>query len=152
MSLFQTRATESLSRRAWIRPLCWSVALTLGLTVGAAAFAAKAEPSYPFEGTWIKADRVCGPASTRVRTYTAREVVSSRSRCSIRRIASGSGSFELLEECHRGDRPQTVTETLRMLSPNSMTLRRQLVRLKIPRTIRYSRCTVAAPPLAHGLH
>lgn len=111
-----------------------------------------AEPAYPFVGTWIRSDRICLPSATRVRTYTAKDVTSSRGRCSIRRIASGSGSFELLEDCKRNDRTQTVTEIIKVVTPDSMTLRRQFSRLKIPRMLRYSRCTVAAAPAGHRPH
>ncbi len=98
---------------------------------------------YPFEGTWIRADRPCMPHATLVRTYTPRDVTSSRSHCAIRRIVANSATFELLEDCHRN--PPKVTETIRMFSPDLMALKRQVVRLKIPRAIRYARCTAAAP-------
>lgn len=104
-----------------------------------------AEAPYPFEGTWVRAERTCTPTTIRARTYTAREVISPRGRCAIRRVASGSNSFELLEECRRGDRPSTVTETVRMIAPDSLTSKRQESRLKIPRQIRYQRCTPANP-------
>jgi hypothetical protein len=114
----------------------------LGLSAGSAALAA--EPGYPFEGTWVQADHACAPGITRVRTYTAKDVTSPRGRCTIRRIASGSGAYELFEEC-RHERSGLVTETIRMTSPDSMVLRRQLVRLKIPRQQRFTRCSAAAP-------
>ncbi len=109
----------------------------------AAAHAATEAP-YPFEGTWIRAEHSCTPQTVRARTYTAREVVSPLGRCVIRRTASNGGAFELVEDCRRNDRPQTVTETIRMTSADSMTLKRQMSRLKIPRQLRYTRCTIAS--------
>ena len=130
---------------------CGRAALLCILSLVSSA-ALAAEPTYPFVGTWIRSDRVCLPSATRVRTYTAKDVTSSRGHCSIRRIASGSGNFELLEECRRNDRTQTVTEIIKVVTPDTMTLRRQFSRLKIPRTLRYSRCTVAEAPAAHRPH
>lgn len=110
------------------------------------ASAAAPETPYPFEGTWVRADRPCTPKAVLVRTYTPHDVTSSLSRCSIRRIASGSSGFELLEDCHQGSaKPQKVTEIIRMTSTDSMVLKRQIVRLKIPRPMRFNRCTIAAP-------
>ena len=104
-----------------------------------------AETPYPFEGTWLGAEHACTPTATRTRTYTSKDVVSALGHCAIRRIAAGSGSFELREECRRNDRLVNVTEIIRITSPDSMVLRRQLMRLKIPRPIRFVRCTIAAP-------
>lgn len=129
------------------RGSAWA-ALVVGLATlpTLAAWAAAPETPYPFEGTWARADRPCTPKTTLIRTYTAHDVISSLSHCSVRRIASGSGGFELLEDCHQGStRPQKVTEVIRMTTPDSMVLKRQIVRLKIPRPVRYNRCTIAAP-------
>jgi hypothetical protein len=120
------------------------------MMTGALSGALAAEP-YPFEGTWILPQHPCVAGSMHLRTYTAREVVSPRGKCSIRRIAQGSGAFELMEECRHDGRPSTETETIRMTSPDSLLLKRQISRLKIPRQIRYARCNVpaaapAAPP------
>lgn len=122
--------------------------LTAALAIGSTAHAATDAP-YPFEGTWIRAEHSCTPQTVRARTYTAKEVVSPLGRCSIRRIVSSGGAFELVEDCRRNDRPQTVTETIRLTSADTMTLKRQLSRLKIPRQLRYARCAIAngvAPP------
>lgn len=100
---------------------------------------------YPFEGTWLGVEHACTATATRTRTYTGKDVVSALGRCGIKRITAGSGAFELREECRRNDRSVNVTETIRMTSPDSMVLRRQLMRLKIPRPIRFARCTIAAP-------
>ena len=121
------------------------VVATLLLSLAAAS---AAEPSYPFEGTWIRAEHSCTPATVRARIYTAKEVVSPLGRCTIRRVTAGANTFELLEECRRNDRQQTVTETIRLATPDAMTSRRQLSRLKIPRQVRYTRCSIAAAPAA----
>lgn len=125
--------------RAPVRSGFLAAALALLVPAGCGA----AEPPYPFEGTWIRADHSCTPQTVRARTYTAREVVSPLGRCSIRRIAANSSQFELVEDCRRNDRPQTVTETLRLTSSDAMMVKRQLSRLKIPRQLRYARCTIA---------
>ena len=119
-------------------------ALVLALALSLPVAATAAETPYPFEGTWTQPEHVCAPGATRVRTYTTKEVTSPRGRCSIRRIVAGSGLYELLEDC-RHERNPTVTETIRMISPDSLISKRQLVRLKIPRQLRYVRCTAAAP-------
>ena len=106
-----------------------------------------ADAPYPFEGAWVRNPATCTPATVRERVYTAKEVISPRGRCMIRRVAAGYGAYELLEECRRtNERPTTVTETIRLTSPDSMVLKRQLSRLKIPRQIHYVRCKVAASP------
>lgn len=115
----------------------------LALACGAVLTGAAPVAPYPFEGTWIRADRPCTPRATLVRTYTAHEVTSSRSRCAIHRIEGGGNSFELVEDCRRN--PPKVSEKIRMLSPDAFVLRRQVMRLKIPRAVRYARCTAAAP-------
>jgi hypothetical protein len=124
--------------------------LLAGLGLSATCGASAAEPAYPFEGTWVQADHACSPGSTRVRTYTSRDVTSPRGRCLIRRIATGSGAYELFEEC-RHEHSGLVTETIRMTSPDSMVLRRQLNRLKIPRQQHFTRCSIAAPNSAPRL-
>ena len=133
-------ATPPLLRTQWATSAGLAF-LLLAMTTAAGA----AEPSYPFEGTWMRADRACVAASPLARTYTAKEVISARGRCSIRRIAGGPTTFELLEECRRNERPQNVTETVRLVPPDGLVLKRQLSRLKIPRQVRFARCTVAAP-------
>lgn len=117
------------------------MAAALALLIPSACGAAEAP--YPFEGTWIRAEHSCTPQTVRARTYTAREVVSPLGHCSIRRVAASGSLFELVEDCRRNDRPQTVTETLRLTSADTMTVKRQLSRLKIPRQLRYARCTIA---------
>ena len=114
--------------------------------ISAPAFAVSGD-AYPFEGTWVQQDHVCAPGAVRVRTYTAKDVTSPRGRCAIRRVTAGSGAFELVEEC-RHERNQTVTEIIHMRSPDSLTMRRQLTRLKIPRPLRFVRCSAAAPGAA----
>ncbi len=111
--------------------------------------ASGAEGLYPFEGTWVRTDHVCTATTVRERVYTARDVTSPRGRCTIRRVAASGSVFELLEECRHNDRPTTVTETIRLTSPDNMTLRRQVSRLKIPRQVHYARCT-AATASGHG--
>ncbi len=147
-------------RHAWTTAAGCGLALVLAGSAAGAAPAgigratstapAPAPAAYPFEGTWIRADRPCNAKATLVRTYTAHDVVSSRSHCAIRRVeGSGAGPFELLEDCRRNPPPR-VTETIRMLAPDQFTLKRQVVRLKIPRPVRFARCTAAAPEQAHA--
>lgn len=139
-------ASEGPASRARSRIAGCALILACGLLVSGAApipVLAPAPAPYPFEGTWIRADRPCTPRATLVRTYTAREVTSSRNQCAIRRVVGGSGGFELVQDCRRT--PAKVTETIRVLSPDLITLKRQVKRLKIPRAIRYARCTAAAP-------
>ncbi len=109
-----------------------------------------AEPSYPFEGTWVRANRVCAANAPRVRTYTAQDVTFPTGHCTFRKVAKGGGQFEIFEECRRAERPGNYTETIRMLGPDLMQMRRQAARLKIARPLRYTRCTVAAPARAPG--
>ena len=104
-----------------------------------------AEPSYPFEGTWVRANRVCAANAPRVRTYTAHEVTFPTGHCTYRKVAAGGGQFEIFEDCRRAEHPGNYTETIRMLGPDLMQMRRQAARLKIARPLRYARCTVAAP-------
>ena len=107
--------------------------------------AAAAEPGYPFEGTWVRANRECVANAPRVRTYTAKDVASATGHCTYRKVAAGGGQFEIFEDCRRSERPGNYTETIRMLGPDLMQLRRQAARLKIARPLRYARCTIAAP-------
>ncbi len=118
-------------------------ALALGATIASSVLAA--EPSYPFEGTWVKATGVCTAAAPIVRTYTAHDVIFRTGRCGVRKVAAGSGQFEIFEECHRAERPGNFTEIIRMLGPDVMQVRRQAARLKIARSQRFIRCTAAAP-------
>ncbi len=109
-----------------------------------------ADPTYPFIGSWIRADRSCAASPTRERVYTAKDVVSNRSKCTVRKIVSGSGAFELFERCERpNEKPYTVNETIRMTGSDSMTLIRQTARLKLSRSLRFTRC--ATPPVAPKL-
>ncbi len=122
----------------------------LGLAAAAFALAVApsalaAEPNYPFEGTWVNATRVCTAAAPIVRTYTAHEVTFRTGRCGFRKVAMGSGQFEIFEECHRAERPGNFTEIIRMLGPDVMQVRRQAARLKIARSQRFVRCSAAAP-------
>ena len=131
------------------RAAALAFALLLGVTSGGPARAA--EPSYPFEGTWVRANRVCAPGAPRERTYTAHDVTFPTGRCSYRKVAGSGGQFEVFEDCRRAERPGNYTETIRMLGPDLMVMRRQAARLKITRPLRYARCTTtatAAPPPA----
>ena len=122
--------------------------LSAGLLAGAALFATEslgAEQPFPFEGTWVKADRICSPTAPNTRTYTAHELTSARGRCILRKVAFASGEWELFEECRRPERPGTLTERIRMLGQDAILIKRQVVRLKIARGRRYIRCTIAAP-------
>ena len=134
----------------WVRrgPLPRSASLALLLAGIAAGPAGAAEPSYPFEGTWVRANRVCVANAPRVRTYTPHEVTFATGHCTFRKVATGGGQFEVFEECRKAERPGNFTETIRMLGPDLMQLRRQAARLKIARPLRYSRCTIAAPAAA----
>ena len=123
-----------------------AAALALVLGLAAAGPARAAEPSYPFEGTWVRANRVCAPNAPRERTYTAHDVSFPTGRCAYRKVAGGGGQFEVFEDCRRAERPGNYTETIRMLGPDLMVMRRQAARLKITRPLRYARCTAAAAP------
>ncbi len=122
-----------------------ALALSALLVLCVAAPARAADPSYPFEGTWVRANRVCVANAPLTRTYTARDVTFASGHCSFRKVVSASGQFEIFEDCRRADRPGRLTETIRMLSPDLMQMRRQETRLKIPRPLRFTRCTIAAP-------
>lgn len=115
---------------------------TLALCTGAAG---ATDPSYPFVGSWVRSDRTCTASAARERTYTPKEVVSSRSRCGIRRVAHGSGGYELFERCERaGERPANISEIIRMTGPDTMVLTRQTARLKLSRSLRFTRCAAAS--------
>ena len=115
-----------------------------GVVVLAAA-AQAAEPAYPFEGSWIVANRACTAGSPHLRIYTQHEVTSRSGRCSFKKVASGSGLFEIFEDCRHSERPGDYTETIRMIGPDAMQMKRQSGRLKIARGSRYLRCSVAGP-------
>lgn len=121
--------------------------LLAGLAMGSAR---AADPPYPFEGTWVRANRVCVANAPRVRSYTAHDVTFPTGHCTYRKVAAGGGQFEIFEECRKAERPGNYTETIRMLGPDLMQMRRQAARLKIARPLRYTRCTVAAPAPAGG--
>ena len=110
-----------------------------------------AESPYPFVGAWVRSDRLCSASSTRERVYTPRDVTSSRGRCVIRKIVAGSNaSFELFERCERPDeKPGRVSETIRMTGPDTMMLTRTTSRLKLSRSIRFTRCAVPVAKPAH---
>ena len=110
-----------------------------------AAAAQAAEPAYPFEGSWIAANRACTAGSPHLRIYTQHEVTSRGGRCSFKKVASGSGLFEIFEDCRHSERPGDYTETIRMIGPDAMQMKRQSGRLKIARGSRYLRCSVAGP-------
>ena len=129
-------------RMPWPRR-CTLAFLALVVTAGSAL---AADPQYPFVGSWARSDRACSASGVRERTYSAREVVSPRGRCTIRRVAHGSGGFELFERCDRpGERPYNISEVIRMTGPDAMVLTRQTARLKLSRSLRFARCQ-AAPP------
>lgn len=128
-----------------LRTAALALLLAGAAAVASAAPVRAAEPSYPFEGTWVRANRVCAANAPRVRTYTAQDVTFPTGHCTFRKVAKGGGQFEIFEECRRAERPGNYTETIRMLGPDLMQLRRQAARLKIARPLRYARCTVAAP-------
>lgn len=113
-----------------------------------AGVAGAAEGPFPFLGAWVRSDRSCSPTSTRERIYSARDVTSSRGRCTIHKVAAGSGSsFELFERCERpNERPMQVSEVIRMTGPDSMMLTRRTARLKLSRSVHFTRCPVQATP------
>lgn len=108
---------------------------------------ARAE-GYPFEGTWVRADRVCSATAPSLRTYAPKELTTPAGRCILRKVASGSGEWELFEDCRRTDRSGNQIERIRMLGADAMLIKRQSGRLKIPRGRRYVRCTPSAKPPA----
>lgn len=120
-------------------------AFAVGCAMAMSVAALRAETaSYPFEGTWVRSDRICSPASPHVRTYTGRDLSMPGGHCVLRKVAFGSGEFELFEECRRAIHPGNVTEKIRMLGPDMMMVKQQVKRLKIPRGRRFTRCTAAA--------
>ena len=123
-------------------------ALGAGLVLGGSPSLGASDQPFPFEGTWVRTDRVCNAQAPLARTYTAREVITPGGRCSMRRIVYGSGEFELFEDCRKSDHPGDAIERIRMVSPDLMILKRQINRLKIPRGRRYARCSIAAPKVA----
>lgn len=125
-----------------------ALALSLLVAAATAAPARAAEPSYPFEGTWVRANRVCTASASRVRTYTGKDVTFPTGRCTFRKVAMGGNQFEIFEDCRRAERPGNFTETIRMLGADLMQVRRQAARLKIARPLRYARCTAAVAPPA----
>lgn len=127
----------------------WLPGVLSAVLVAAAALVATAslgaEQPLPFEGTWVRADRICSPTAPNARTYTAHELTLTGGHCLLRKVAFGSGEWELFEECHRPERPSALTERIRMLGQDAMLIKRQVVRLKIARGRRFTRCTIAAP-------
>lgn len=117
--------------------------LALLVAVATAASARAAEPSYPFEGSWVRANRVCAANAPRIRTYTGKDVTFPTGRCTFRKVATGGNQFEIFEDCRRAEHPGNYTETIRMLGADLMQVRRQAARLKIARPLRYARCTAA---------
>lgn len=121
-------------------------ALAMLALVAMTGVSSAAEPQYPFVGSWARSDRACSASGVRERIYTAREVVSPRGRCSIRRVAHGSGGFELFERCDRpNERPYNISEVIRMMGPDAMVLNRQVARLKLSRSLRFARCQPGQP-------
>ena len=123
-------------------------AAVLLATLTGVACASAAEPNYPFEGTWVRANCECLPNAPRVRTYTAKDVSFPTGHCTYRKVAAGGGQFEIFEDCRHAEHPGNYTETIRMLGPDLMQVRRQAARLKIARPLRFARCTPAAPGAA----
>lgn len=140
-------AGPALRRSAAGRRSARLLARTLGLTGALLMFATglRAEQPYPFEGTWVRADRMCSPSAPSARTYTSRDLALPNGHCALRRVAFVSGEWEIFEECRRGERQGSLTEKIRMLGPDSMLVKQQVVRLKIPRGHRFTRCTLAGP-------
>lgn len=106
----------------------------------------RAEQSFPFDGTWVRADRVCSANAPSARTYTPRELVLANGRCALRKVAFGSGEWELFEDCRRPEHQGRVTEKIRILGPDMILIKQQVVRLKIPRGRRFARCNLAGAP------
>ena len=119
------------------------VALSLAALSQSGSATRAADASYPFEGTWVRANRACTATAPLARTYTSREVIGATVHCAVRKVAAGSGQFEIFEECRRGERPGNFTETIRMMGADAMVVRRQVARLKIARPLRYIRCSIA---------
>lgn len=108
--------------------------------------ASGAEQPLPFEGTWVRADRVCSATAPQTRTYTAHEVTFSNGHCALRKVVFGAGEWELFEDCRRSEHNGSITERIRILGPDAILIVDQVNRLKIPRGRRYARCAIAAAP------
>lgn len=133
-------------RRSKTARCALAVALaTVAIAGTALAGAALADAPLPFEGTWVRADRVCSAAAPSPRTYSARTLITPAGRCIIRKVAFGAGEFEVFEDCRRPDRGGNVLEKIKMLGPDAFILKFQANRLKIPRGRKFLRCTIAAP-------
>ena len=117
----------------------------LSVVLVSAALSAAPDQPYPFEGTWVRTDRICTAQAPLARTYTSHELSTSAGHCTFRRVVLGSGEYELFEDCRRMDRQGDAVERIRMLGPDLLVLKRQVNRLKIPRGRRYARCSAAAP-------
>lgn len=140
MMQFGRKRGVAVRRWGWIAAVLW-----------AAPPVAVAAESYPFDGSWVRADRVCGPAAPSLRVYSGRDLTLAGGRCTIRKTAFGSGEWELFEECRRADKSGASTvERIRMVGADAMIIKRQVTRLKIPRGRRYVRCNPAQakPPAA----
>ena len=99
------------------------------------------EPGYPFVGNWIRSDRACAASTSRERVYTSKEVTSSRGKCAIRKVAHGSGGYELFERCERpNEKAANVSEIIRMAGPDALILTRRTARLKLSRSLHFNRC------------
>ena len=131
-------------RRASLVPMA-ALGSVLLVATGPGALSAAPDQPYPFEGTWVRADRMCTAQAPLARTYSSHDLVTSAGHCTLRRVVFGSGEYELFEDCRRMDRPGDAIERIRMLGPDLLMLKRQVNRLKIPRGRRYARCTAAAP-------
>ena len=98
-------------------------------------------------GTWIRSDRACAASTLRERVYTAKDVTSSRGKCAIHRVAHGSGGYELFERCERpNEKPTTPSEIIRMAGPDAMVLTRRTARLKLSRSLHFTRCGETSSP------
>ena len=139
----KARVTSKSLRRVGATVSVGLIVASSVLVLGTVAKAA--EPVYPFEGSWVVANRACTAGSPHVRIYTPHEVTSRGGRCSFKKVASGSGLFEIFEDCHHSERPGDYTETIRMIGPDAMQMKRQAGRLKIARGARYYRCSIAGP-------
>jgi hypothetical protein len=116
------------------------------LLAGQAAGASGPDAAYPFIGNWIRSDRACSASTARERIYTAKDVTSNRGKCGIRRVAHGSGGFEIFERCERpNEKPANVSEIIRMAGPDAMVLTRRTARLKLSRSLHFTRCNTVAP-------
>ena len=63
---------------------------------------------------------------------------------SARSWPAPNSTYELFERCERpNERSAPVRETIRMIGPDSMTLTRQTARLKLSRSVRFTRCAAS---------